>query len=407
MRRMPTRIVIVFLLLLAAGSAVAAEPPEFLLVETTPVETEGLDDPAIPQAHEQWLDMIDGARKEILVASFYFSDDPDDPDDRLDRVLAALTRAADRGVSVRLLSDAGFHKTYPDIPDRFAELYGCESRLLDARALWGGVQHAKYMVVDGRDAYLGSQNWDWRALTHIRELGVRLRHTELARALRDVFLLDWALAGDEERPKTAADAGPYELTTDELGPVRVALGASPIKALPAGVPWDLPQLTRLVRDAEKTLDLQMLSYHPTDRDGDEWLGLDTELRQAAARGVKVRLIVSNWAKSRSQLPWLKSLACVPGLEVRFTNIPEWSGGFVPFARVEHPKYLVVDGVRGWVGTSNWGPDYFSASRNVGVIVEGEGVAEQLAAFFARGWDGPYAEVLDPGRNDYEPPARDR
>ena len=120
---MPTRIVIVFLLLLAAGSAVAAEPPEFLLVETTPVETEGLDDPAIPQAHEQWLDMIDGARKEILVASFYFSDDPDDPDDRLDRVLAALARAADRGVSVRLLSDAGFHKTYPDIPDRFAELY--------------------------------------------------------------------------------------------------------------------------------------------------------------------------------------------------------------------------------------------------------------------------------------------
>jgi len=269
------------------------------------------------------------------------------------------------------------------------------------------VQHAKYMVVDGQDAYLGSQNWDWRALTHIRELGVRLRHPELARALRDVFLLDWALAGGEERPQTRADAGPYDLTTDELGPVHVALGASPMKALPAGVPWDLPQLTRLVRDARKTLDLQMLSYHPTDRNGDEWLSLDTELRQAAARGVKVRLIVSNWAKRPSQLPWLKSLACVPGLEVRFTNIPEWSGGFVPFARVEHPKYLVADGVRGWVGTSNWGPDYFSASRNVGVIVEGEGVAAQLEAFFLRGWDGPYAEVLDPGRNDYEAPARDR
>jgi hypothetical protein len=29
-----------------------------------------------------------------------------------------------------------------------------------------GVLHAKYFVVDGREAYLGSQNFDWRALAH-------------------------------------------------------------------------------------------------------------------------------------------------------------------------------------------------------------------------------------------------
>lgn len=405
---MPTRTVLTLALILLAAAAVAAEPPEFLLVESVPVETVGLDDPALPEAHLEWLDMIERAEREICVASFYFSDDPDDPDDRLDRVMAALADAGARGVAVRLLSDAGFHRTYPEIPDRFAALPGCESRLLDARAAWGGVQHAKYMVVDGREAYLGSQNWDWRALTHIRELGVRLRHAGLARSLREVFLLDWALAGGEEpAPAKPAPAGPVELTTDERGPVTATLVASPVKGLPAGVPWDLPALTRLVRDARETLDLQMLSYHPVDRDGEDWLRLDTELRRAAARGVRVRLIVSNWAKRPSQLPWLKSLACVPGLEVRFTNIPAWSGGFVPYARVEHPKYLVADGARGWVGTSNWGPDYFSASRNVGVIVEGEGIAAQLAAFFARGWDGPYAETLDPGRDDYEAPARDR
>jgi len=398
---------IVILLLLTALSAGAAEPPEFLLVESTPVETEGLDDPALPQAPAEWLDMIARAEREICVASFYFSDDPDDPDDRLDRILTALADAGARGVDVMILSDKGFHRTYPGIPDRFADLPGCESRLLDARDRWGGVQHAKFMVVDGRDAFLGSQNWDWRALTHIRELGVRLRHEGLARALRSVFRYDWALAGGEEPPADPpVPTGPVELTTDDLGPVTVTLVASPLTGLPAGVPWDLPKLTHLVRGARKTLDLQMLSYHPVDRDGGEWLSLDTELRRAAARGVRVRMILSNWAKRDSQLPWLKSLACVPGLEVRFTNIPAWSGGFVPYARVEHPKYLVADGARGWVGTSNWGPDYFSASRNVGVIVEGDGVAGQLAAFFDRGWNGPYAERLDPGRDDYEAPRRD-
>lgn len=407
---MPTRTTALIALILLGSTcgACAAEPPEFLLVESTPVETEGLDHPALPQAHLEWLDMIRRAREEICVASFYLSDDPDDPDDRLDRVLAALAEAGARGVKVRVLSDAGFHRTYPEIPDRFAALPGCESRLLDARGLWGGVQHAKFMVVDGRDAYLGSQNWDWRALTHIRELGVRLRRPELAGALRDVFLLDWALAGGEAPPAgAAAVAGPLELTTDDLGPVAVTLACSPPQALPAGMPHDLPLLMDLVRGATATLDLQVLSYHPADRDGKEWLELDTELRRAAARGVKVRLIVSNWAKRPGQLPWLKSLACVPGLEVKFTNIPAWSGGFVPYARVEHPKYLVVDGDRGWVGTSNWGPDYFSSSRNVGVVLAGGGVARQLTEFFERGWNGPYAEPLDPGRDDYEPPARDR
>ena len=35
---------------------------------------------------------------------------------------------------------------------------------MNARALWGGIQHAKFFVVDGREFFLGSQNWDWRAL---------------------------------------------------------------------------------------------------------------------------------------------------------------------------------------------------------------------------------------------------
>jgi phosphatidylserine/phosphatidylglycerophosphate/cardiolipin synthase-like enzyme len=393
-------------LLLLALSAIAAEPPEFQLVETWPIETQGLDQPDLPDAHLEWIDMIELAQLEICVASFYLSDDPDDDSDRLDQVLKALAAAGARGVRVQILTDKGFDRTYPELSAHFSTLPGCETRLLDARTLWGGVLHAKYMVVDGRECYVGSQNWDWRALTHIRELGVRLRHPELSGALQQVFALDWALAGNEEPPVSAASTpGPFELTTNDLGAVNVTMAASPEKALPSGMGHDLAPLEAMINAASQTLVLQLLSYHPSSRDGSEYLELDTALRRAAARGVEVRMIVSNWAKRKSQLPWLKSLACVPGLEVRFTNIPEWSGGFVPFGRVEHPKYLVADGRQAWISTSNWGPGYFSDSRNISLFVEGDGIAGQLLRFFDAGWNGPYAEILDPGRDDYEAPRR--
>ena len=59
---------------------------------------------------------------------------------------------------------------------------------------------------------------------------------------------------------------------------------------------------------------------------------------------------------------VQKLVQVPGVKVRFIDVPPWSGGFVPFARVAHAKYMVVDGARAWVGTSNWEGDYFTQSR---------------------------------------------
>ena len=66
----------------------------------------------------------------------------------------------------------------------------------------------------------------------------------------------------------------------------------------------------------------------------------------------MRVILSNWSKSSHRLPWIKSLAVLPQVEIRFTNIPEFTAGFIPFARVEHAKFLTVDGEALWIGTSN-------------------------------------------------------
>ncbi|MBI5548919.1 MAG: hypothetical protein HY901_33980, partial [Deltaproteobacteria bacterium] len=100
---------------------------------------------------------------------------------------------------------------------------------------------------------------------------------------------------------------------------------------------------------------------------------------------------------------ISALSQVPGVEVRVITIPPWSGGEIPFARVCHSKYLVVDGRASWVGTSNWEGDYFLKSRNVGVIVEDAAFTERLTRVLDHAWDSPYSKVLEPMTREEPPP----
>ncbi len=389
---------------LEAVSADCRSDGNVQLVESVPAETI-LDLPDLPEARDVWPALIAGARESLDIEVFYVSADPDAPD-ALDVVLAEVAAAAERGVRVRLLADAGFHRTYPTWVDEIGALPGAEARLFDARAAWGGVQHAKFFVVDGRAAFVGSQNWDWRALEHINELGVRLDGPAPARAVQAIFDWDWALAGGEPPPSgEPVNAGAWRMSVRGRGEVAVSLAASPPGALPAGIPHDEPLLVELIDRAERELRLHLLSYNPGDRDGGYYATLETALRRAAARGVSVRIILANWSKRHYMLPYVKSLAVLKDVEVRFTNIPPWSGGFVPYGRVEHPKYLIKDGDEAWLGTANWGRGYFHDSRNLSLFFTGEAVAGDMTRFFDLSWDSPYAETVDPGA-DYTPPRRE-
>lgn len=407
---MMARVAIVGLLAAVAGAAAAAEPGRITFVESVPVETD-LDLPDVPDAPAVWLDLVRGARTSLDVFTFYFSPAPAGGD-ALTAVLAEVEAAGARGVPVRLLSDAGFHKTYPDTHDHFRDLPGVQSRLLDARARWGGVLHAKGMIIDGERFFLGSQNWDWRALTHIHEFGAVVEQADLAAQLSAIFATDFAAAGGEpvttptwDAPETPSWVTARPLRLPGGGICEAVLAASPRQGLPAQVPWDLPLLVETIGAARDSLHLQMLSYDPSERGGEYWPVLDDAIRAAAARGVQVRLIFSNWAKRASSLKDIQSLAVLANVEVRFTNIPAWSGGTIPFARVAHAKFATADGQRLWLGTSNGSRDYFEESRNVSLFLRGEGCAATADAFFNRGWHSAYAETVDPC-GAYAPPPRD-
>ncbi len=118
--------------------------------------------------------------------------------------------------------------------------------------------------------------------------------------------------------------------------------------------------------------------------------------------MRVELLVADWSKKKWTIEGLQSLQCMPRIDVKLVSIPEHSSGFIPFARVVHAKYLVADGQRAWLGTSNWGRDYFHSSRNVGLVVDGPAFASQLDSYFEDLWNSEYAELVEPGAT-YEAP----
>jgi phosphatidylserine/phosphatidylglycerophosphate/cardiolipin synthase-like enzyme len=381
---------LILLACLGAAPVTPAAPPPLQLCESRPLET-ALGDPGLPTAQVTWVDMIHGARSRIDLEHFYLSHRPGEA---LQPVLDALGAAAARGVQVRLLLDAGMYATYPRTADSLAALPGVTLRRIDVRRQGGGIQHAKLMVVDGADAFVGSQNLDWRALTQIHELGIRMRDPVLAGAVARVFDRDWASA-DTTRPAPAiapnAPRWPRRVPMPD-GRAEVWVGASPLSMDP-GLPWDRDLVLERMNAAKRSIEAQVLQYGLTGH-GKTDSTMHRALLAALSRGVKVRLIVSDWVIGGRGEDALRDLAR-HGAEVRISRLAQWSGGYIPFARVEHCKYMVTDSEWLWVGTSNWEPSYFMDSRNVGVLVRHAGLAKQADGIFQRSWSAPSALVFGP------------
>lgn len=365
------------------------------LVESVPLET-SLDNTDIRNTLEVWLEMVNGATRSLDIEQFYVAEKPGEA---LDTVLRAIEQAATRGVSVRLIVDSRMYRTYPAAVESLARRPGITRRIIDFGAIAGGIQHAKFFIADGRSVFLGSQNFDWRALSHIHELGLRIDDARVAGAFRRVFELDWALAGSEKTPPAGNHGAPGDLAVPFRIPVApgdtVTLTPtwSPGTLVPDTSLRDEPSILKLIDGAEHELMLQFLSYSPLGRDNVPYRVIDDALRRAASRGVKVCMIVADWEKATRAEEYLKALSTVPNIELRYSVIPQWSGGYISYARVEHCKYIVADGSRFWLGTSNCERSYFHTSRNVGVVAEHHPLAERLRSVFLKSWGSPYAERI--------------
>lgn len=366
------------------------------LAQSFPAETT-LADPSLRTAREVWLEMIRGATRTIDIEQFYVASKPGES---LEAVLDALNSAGRRGVRVRLIVSKMLAHEDPATLDRIRRIPGALVRILDLKPLVGGIQHAKLWVVDGRLAFVGSQNLDWRSLTHILELGVRVSEPEIIRQLSEIFEVDWELAlRPTDRPAWPA------VTRPRLTGQPIELVASPPGITPPAIRPALDALLDLVRHARRRIRFQLLSYSIVGRaKGTTWRVIDDALRDAAKRGVKIDIIVSDWNTTRTDLPTLRALSAVPNVTLKVASIPQTARGFIPFARVVHSKFMVVDDAILWLGTSNWSEKYFTASRNVELIFRRVDLATKANEIFERLGRSPYAAPFDPAK-DYVPPRR--
>jgi putative cardiolipin synthase len=197
-----------------------------------------------------------------------------------------------------------------------------------------------------------------------------------------------------------------------LPAVRIADDAPPLRVLPPQ-PVTRPGLTGIyplddalqafaarvlmVRQAQASLDVQYYIWH---RDTSGLLLLD-ELRAAADRGVRVRLLLDDNGIAGLD-PVLAALADHANVSVRLFNPfvirrPKAIGYLLDFRRLNrrmHNKSLTADGRSTILGGRNVGDEYFGASvqalfADLDVFATGAAVAD-VAADFERYWQSESA-----------------
>lgn len=382
--------------LLAATGAARAEfsIPGFELVQTSPAETV-LRNPDLRDPVTVWSEMFDNAKKEIVIGQFYAVTKPGSA---FEKVVERLAAAGQRGVKIRFLIDQkGVGLSEPATLERLKAIPNLELRILDFSKLTGnGIIHAKYLVVDGKEAFIGSQNFDWRAFEHIHETGLRITDEKIVGEVLAVFNQDWRAQGLLAKGGKVPEVNKKVVAADYRQDAYLL--ASPNKYNTRGIGDSESGLPALLADAKTEVRVQLLDYAPVSYGPNGtrpyYAVIDNAVRAAANRGVKVKLMVSNWNLEQPAQAYLKSLAVLPNVEIRVVTLPMSSSGFIPFARVIHSKTMVIDNQVAWVGTSNWAGGYMDLSRNFEVVMRNEKMAERLAATQEQIWTSPYAQPLN-------------
>lgn len=344
------------------------------IVQSVPLET-SLTVSGIRDAKTVWMEMIEEAKQSIDLEHFYVTEG-----EPLNEIIEAL-RQASKKVSVRMIVDKKFYDKYPEGPDSLAATPTIAVRTLDMSP---GIQHAKFFIIDGTQSFIGSQNFDWRALIHIHEVGAILKDTRASQTVQRVFEYDWARA-QSIRKENAVPAPKISAVGSDLSSLRIV--ASPEQKMPSGIGDSLAAILNLLKSAKKQAVLEIMDYSPKLDDG-AWTKLDDAIRSAAARGVKMRILIDedHYLKSKAALDALSSLA---NITVKSVKIPEFSGGAIPYARLIHAKYLVVDRARAWLGTENWAGGYFVNCRNIGLTTNDATAVSSLQKIFEKVWTSPY------------------
>lgn len=206
---------------------------------------------------------------------------------------------------------------------------------------------------------------------------------------------------DIDRPAIASEAIPLSTQT-QLGKIAGAYRPSPqqsgFRLMPLGN-FSLDTRVELARRAEVSLDVQY--YHFAQDDTGRWLL--RQLRDAALRGVRVRLLIDDYYTSGEDELFL-AFAAHPNVEVRLFNpfvvgrdsgqLTRFVVGLPDFKRLNHRmhnKLFVADGAMAVIGGRNVADEYFLRSGSGENFIDVDAftvgwIIEPLQALFDRYWN---------------------
>ncbi|XP_048024463.1 5'-3' exonuclease PLD3 [Megalobrama amblycephala] len=395
------------------------DPCRIVLVESIPEDLVFNSSTTHQSIYDAWLNLMSGAQTSLDIASFYWTLTNKDTHTQEptasqgEQILQELGQLSGK-VSVRIAVDKP-SETKPLDDINFLVASGANVRMVNMRELTTGVLHTKFWIVDKKHVYIGSANMDWRSLTQVKELGAVVYDCScLAEDLGKIFEAYWYL----NQTTTVPAHWPSKFSTlyNKDTPMQVSLNgtdasvylsSSPPSLCAEGRTSDLQSILSVIADAQQFVYIAVMNYLPTMEFSNHkryWTDIDTQLRRVAyERKVHVRLLISCWESTNPiMFPFLRSLASLQeknklDIQVKIFNVPSNPRQKkIPYARVNHNKYMVTDKVA-YIGTSNWSGDYFVNTAGSALVVNQTSaqsssptVQEQLQAVFERDWDSPYS-----------------
>ena len=321
---------------------------------------------------------IDAAEQEVLLETYIF-----DVADAGEHVALSLIRAAQRGVTVRLLIDGAGTGALPALWTERLARAGVDCRVYSPLIFWHLFGfwrpsrwrrlHRKLCAIDARMAFCGGINLidDWRELGSAQRLraprldyAVRITDRTLVQAIADTMSQLWARLDVMQ-----------ELRSHDVQGLFNALRRSEVVVLPTGGQARLvlrdnvryratieATYRRAIGTARRDIVIACAYFFPGRR-------LRRALQRAARRGVRVRLLLQGdyeYFIAYHAARKLYGQLLDAGIEIH-----EYHAGHL------HAKVAVIDGEWATVGSSNLDPLSLLLAREANVVVRDRVFAQRL------------------------------
>jgi len=339
-------------------------------------------------------ELIDSAQKNINIEMFYINNEK--KDSKLDKhIIEPLIQKAKSGVNIRILVDAGMAKVYPDEIKKLNLIKNIEVKKT-AYFDQNGILHAKMIIVDDQTFYLGSHNFDWVTFELNHELGVIYKNKKLAQTLKSAFDFDWKNS-EIKSPGPILPNNKFDnkVVDDYL----ITISPADVK----DVSSDKIQFLKLINDANTSIDMQAMVINGYDiyNHNAKWDEFINAIENAALRGVKVRLMFSDWEFTNTQMEtankFLQEIIKADikkNIEIRYSSFP-LAIPCVPFSEVDHAKYAIFDGKITWITTANLTENYFNGCRNYSFTsYSNNKLSDKMTEIYNTMWGSKYMSKYD-------------